>query len=212
MGEGERDFFFGLFFHIFFLTTFGPHHFWPRPPLGPLFYQTVLCPNPCEPTWANGAALRDNLLLMSCFWGHGPPCEGPPLPMDLPARDPLLCCVVCRCCCCCCVVFWCGVCVQNFRGCVQNLGALPTPSAGPPSAGPPKISPFFPSPATISILSSSLGSHFAEFWWCLKRRCQLCTFGLTGCRVKPQFLLQNVKNNFTIDLPPPSPEDFRKSQ
>ena len=41
----------------------------------------------------------------------------------------------------------------------------------------------------------------------------VCTFGLTGCRVKPRRLLQNVKNNFTIDLPPPPlPLDFRKSQ
>ena len=30
----------------------------------------------------------------------------------------------------------------------------------------------------------------------------MCTFGLTGCRVKPRWLLQNVKNNCTIALPP----------
>ena len=29
---------------------------------------------------------------------------------------------------------------------------------------------FFPSPATIFILSSSLGGRLVEFWWCLKRR------------------------------------------
>ena len=70
-------------------------------------------------------------------------------------------CCVCECCVCCGVVVCrCGVsvgwvCVQDFRGCVQDL--LP-PSVGPPSAGPPKISRFFSSPATIFIHSSlSLG-------------------------------------------------------
>ena len=40
-------------------------------------FKTVLCPNLCESslkTLANGAALRENLLLMSCFWGHGVSC------------------------------------------------------------------------------------------------------------------------------------------
>ena len=49
----------------------------------------------------------------------------------------------------------------------------------------------------LSLWGSSRG-----VWWCLKRRCQMCTFGLSGYRVKPRRLLHNVKNNFTIDLPP----------
>ena len=33
------------------------------------------------------------------------------------------------------------------------------------------------------------GGLLVEFWWCLKRRDpQMCTFGLSGCRVKPQRL------------------------
>ena len=73
------------------------------------------------------------------------------------------------------VVRWCGVC-SKFSWVRPKFGRSPdsppldpspdsTPSAGPPSAGPPKISLFFfSSPATIFILSSSLGGHFVEFW------------------------------------------------
>ena len=40
-----------------------------------------------------------------------------------------------------------------------------------------------------------------KFGGVLKRRGpQMCTFGLSGCRVNPLRLSQNVKNNFTIDL------------
>ena len=60
------------------------------------------------------------------------------------------------------------------------------PPPDPSSAGPPKISPFFPSPAPFSLFFSLSGGFLVEFWWCLKRRCQLCTFGLTCCRVKPR--------------------------
>ena len=71
-------------FHVFsvFLTTIGPHHFWPRPPLRLFFDQTVLCPNVCEPSltqknpWPMG--LLFGTICCSClFLGHGPPCEGP---------------------------------------------------------------------------------------------------------------------------------------
>ena len=51
------------------------------------------------------------------------------------------------------------------------------------------------------------GGLLVEFWWCLKH----CTSGLSGCRVEPRRLLQNVKNNFTIDLPPPPLRPPKKS-
>ena len=142
-----------------------------------------------------GAALRE--------FGHGPTCEGHPLPNPL-------CCVVCRCCCCCGVV-WCGVsvrCVFKIFVGASKIWALPlTPRLSlrrtPLRRTAQNFARFFPSPAPIFALFFSLsGGLLVEFWWCLKRRCQLCTFGLTGCRVKPRWLLQNAKNNFTIDLLP----------
>ena len=104
-------------------TTFGPHHFWPRPPLGPFFDHTVLCSNLCEPSLTPKNLGSGNLLLMSCFLGHGPPCEGPPLPKTTLCGIPrcvvlcgvsllcyvVLCCVVLCCVVLCCVVVWCGV-------------------------------------------------------------------------------------------------------
>ena len=63
---------FSMFFFVF-LITFGPHHFWPRPPLGPLSHQTVLCPKPMRIILENlgGAALRT--ICCSCFdfWAMG---------------------------------------------------------------------------------------------------------------------------------------------
>ena len=145
--------FFGFSDHFF-----GPHHFWPTPLLAqtaswPFFFfsnRFVLDPRKLWPM----ELLRT--ICCSCFVIYAmdllasppsprPPCAGSPI---------VLCCVVSLLCC---VVLCCGVggvCVQNFRGCVQNLGAPPTllrrtpssdfpPSAGPP--GPPKIS-LFPSP------------------------------------------------------------------
>ena len=44
---------------------------------------------------------------------------------------------------------------------------------------------FFPRPPPFSF---SLGGPFVGFWWCLLKRQsrQMCTFGLSGCRVKPR--------------------------
>ena len=88
----------GFFFDFFTVFCFFFDHFCPAPLLahttfGPdrllaqttFFDQTVLCPNLCEPSLTpknlgQWAAVRDNLLLMSCFLGHGPPCAGHPLP------------------------------------------------------------------------------------------------------------------------------------
>ena len=71
------------------------------------------------------------------------------------------------------------------------------PSFGAPASGAPPPDPPLRRPAQNFVLFSLSDSIFAlflslsggllvEFWWCLKRRCQLCTFGLTCCRVKPR--------------------------
>ena len=63
-------------------------------------------------------------------------------------------------------------------------------SAGPRSARsarPPKISLFFLLSRSHFRSFSLSGGLLVEFWWCLKRRDpQMCTFGLSGCRVKPR--------------------------
>ena len=46
---------------------------------------------------------------------------------------------------------------------------------------------FFPSPAAKFVLFFLSGCLLVEFWWCLKcRDPQMCTFGLSDCRVKPR--------------------------
>ena len=140
--------------------------------------------------------------------------------MDLLARDPplpktllLMCCGVLWC-----GVVWCGVvwcvgvvCVHDFRGCVQDFGAPPnSPYAGPlpptlpPPQPPPPDRPKFRSFFSLSrhnfrsFFCLSLGVSW-KFWWCLKRRDpQMCTFGLTGCRVKPRRLLAKCQEQFYI--------------
>ena len=81
------------------------------------------------------------------------------------------------------VVCVCVVCVV-CGGCVQDFGASPP---DPPSTGPPKSSLFFFSlPPKISFFLLSLGGVLVEFWWCSEDQDpQMCTFGLSGCRVKP---------------------------
>ena len=82
-----------------------------------------------------------------------------------------------------CVLCVCGVCVQDFWASPPD----------PPSAGPPfpwtaqNFALFFLSPSPkISFFLLSLGGLLVEFWWCLKRRgAPMCTFGLSGCGVKP---------------------------
>ncbi len=156
--RGRIFLFFWFVFPCFFCFS---DQVWPAPLLArllaPFFWIKPFCaqtftnhPWP-QKTLANKAALRDNLLLMSCFLGPWTSLRRTPLAQDHNVRDPPLCCVVCRCCvvlCCvvlCCgvVLVWCGVvwcgvvwcvgavCVQNFRGCVQNLGAPPLPDPPP---------------------------------------------------------------------------------
>ena len=63
------------------------------------------------------------------------------------------------------------------------------PPLDPSSAGPPRISLFFFT-LLLHFRSCSSGCLLVEFWWCLKRRgTQMCTFGLSGCHVKPRRLL-----------------------
>ena len=113
----------------------------------------------------------------------------------------LTCC--CQCCCLCVVVvcwFGCWVLVLvwlfwtlRFHPCAKPPCRPPcagppwTPPAGPPNAGPPKMSLFFPSPAPISFfLFSSLGVFSLNFGVFEGRSPQMCTFGLSDCRVKPR--------------------------
>ena len=59
---------------------------------------------------------------------------------------------------------------------------------GPRRVGGAKFRAFSPSRSHCRSFSHA-GGLLVVFWWCLKRQCQLCTFGLTGCRVKPRWLL-----------------------
>ena len=142
--------------------------------------------------------------------------------MDLPARDSpcprppcagspaVLCGVSLLCCGVVCVG---AVCVQNFRGCVQNWALPKLPSAGPPPDSHLRRTPLRRTAQNFALFSlsrrkirsflPSLGVVSLNFGGVIEGRDpQMCTFGLSGCRVKPRRLLQNVKNNFTIDLPP----------
>ena len=121
-----------VFFYLCFFHVFGfSDHFWPAPLLahttfGPdrllalttSFDQTVFCPNLCEPSltpknFGQWGCSRDNLLLMSCFWAMDFPVRDPGCPRPPCAGSPL------------CYVVLLLLCVQNFRGCVQDLGDLP---------------------------------------------------------------------------------------
>ena len=123
-------YFFDLFFHVFF--CFSDHHYWPFFFLIKPFCAQTFANHPWpQKTLANGAALRDNLLLMSCFLGHGPPCEGPPVVL---CGLSLLCCVL-----------WCGVSVRCvfkiFVGASKIWALSRLPSAGPPPPTPPSPPP-----------------------------------------------------------------------
>ncbi len=78
--------------------------------------------------------------------------------------------------------------------------------ATPSHFSPQNVALFLPFPATVSLfLCLSLGVfswNFGVVFFLKRRDPQMCTFGLTSCRVKPRRLLQNVKNIFTINLLP----------
>ena len=112
----------------------------------------------------------------------------------------VLCCLflICLCCCvlcvavCCCVLFCVVAVCCSVLFCVVLLLCVWWVCSGPlrrtPSAGPPKFRSFFPSPATVFILFSlSCWSFSLNFGGVFEDRDpQMCTFGLSGCRVKPR--------------------------
>ena len=127
-------------------------------------------------------------------------------------RTPPLCCVVLCCVVLCGVVVWCGVVwcgvvcrcgvcsryswVRPRFGAPPDSSSVDSPSvdsssAGPPSAGPPKFRFFFPLSRhnflsffpLFRVLSLNFGGVFEG------RDPEMCTFGLSSCRVKPQRLL-----------------------
>ena len=81
---------------------------------------------------------------------------------------------------------------------------------GPPSAGPPlhwtplrrtaqNFALFLPFPATVSLFLCLSGGLLVEFWWCFEgRNPEMCTFGLSGCRVKPRRPRSQVRRIFRI--------------
>ena len=75
------------------------------------------------------------------------------------------------------------------------------PSAGPPSAGPPKISRFFllsnHNFLSFFPLLEVFSCHFGGVGSAGKLNCACLGW---GCCVNLRQLLQNVKNNFTLDL------------
>ena len=97
-------------------------------------------------------------------------------------------CAVCGVCGLVCVCVLVSVCVAVCGVCgPEDCPFAGPPSAGPPSTGPPsKISLFFPSP--VLFLSFS-GVFLVDFGGVFEGRDpQMCTFGLSGCRVKPRRL------------------------
>ena len=121
----------------------------------------------------------------------------------------IFCCCSCHCfccfCCCCCswlvpvggACCWCllvvpvgGCCLCVCGGCVQDFGASPPDPPPPdrPSPAPPKISLFFFSlPPEISFFLLSLGVFSLNSGGVFEDRdAQMCTFGLSGCRVEPR--------------------------
>ena len=160
---------FSMFFFCFSDHTFGPHHFWPRSPLGPLADQTRFVPNPMRIILENLGQWGCSFVVHVLFFGPWTTLRGTSLAQNHPVRDdPSWCgCVVVVLCCV--VVCRCGVC-SKFSWVRPKFGPGPLPRLhslrGTPlrRTGPPKISLFFfLHPATVFILSSSLGGRFAEF-------------------------------------------------
>ena len=71
------------------------------------------------------------------------------------------------------------------RGGGPNPEKVGPEGLGPEGWGAQNFALFLLSPTGNFILSSLSGGFLVEFWWCLKRRdAQMCTFGLSGCRVR----------------------------
>ena len=148
---------------------------------------------------------------MSYFLGHGPPCEGPPLPKTCAGSPVVGVSLLC------CVVVWCGVsvrCVFKFFVSIQNLGTLPTPrpldSFSPPDR--PTFRAFsFPTPIFFffSLSGDLLVSFFLSpgvFSWnfggvLVGLGPQMCLFSPSGCIVKPPAAFVSKKNHFGLLCP-----------
>ena len=80
---------------------------------------------------------------------------------------------------------WCGP--EGWRRGGAPRAPKSRKSGGPKGGGPKFSRFFFPAPAAKFVLFFPLfGVLLVEFWWCSKRRgAQMCTFGLSGCRVNP---------------------------
>ena len=148
--------------------------------------RTILDP---KKPWPMGLLFRTVCCLCLVFWA-----------MDLLARDlpcPRPPCVLC-------CVFWCGAsvrCVFKIFVGASKIWALPLtpllpdplprpppppPSAGPPPPDRPKFrSLFFPLPSQFSFFLPLLGVVSLNFGGVIEGRPQMCTFGLSRCRVKP---------------------------
>ena len=86
------------------------------------------------------------------------------------------------------------------------------PKGGGPKGGGPKFRAFFfPVPPQNSFFSSLSGGLLVEFWWCLKRRGPVCTFGLSGCRVKPRHQV-HLQVQYLSEVTNWHPGDRRNSQ
>ena len=90
------------------------------------------------------------------FFGPWTSLRGTPHAQDHPVRDPALCCVSLLCC----GVVWCvgAVCVQNFLGCVQNLGVPDSPPPDPLRRTAQNFALFFHFPPLFSLFFSLWGS------------------------------------------------------
>ena len=176
LGERER-FFFLICFYVF-LTTFGPDRL-----LAPFFGQTVLCPNLNPGGFGAAWASHDspgtpNVHFVFPTFNHTTKIQR----NDTQERKKEK--------------------IVAGEGKKREISRLP-PFGGPPRDPPlldrPKFRPFFHLPPHCRSFSHS-GSLLVDFWWCLKRRCQLCTFGVTG---KPGGFCKMSRTILQlIDLPP----------
>ena len=143
----------GIFFIVFPMFFGSSDLIWPAPLLAQ--NQTIFCPNLCVENFGQWGCSSGQFVAHVLFFGPWTTLRWTPFAQDL--------CGIPRCgvgvslsCC--------GVCVQNFRG-ASKIWALPRlhppPDRPPPDR--PKFRFLFPSPATIFILSSSLGGRVVEF-------------------------------------------------
>ena len=98
--------------------------------LGFFFDQSVLCQNLCQPSLTpknlgQWGCSSGQFVAHVCFLGHGPPCEGPPLPKTTLCG---LCCVS--------LLLWCGVSVRCVFKIFVGASKIWALLLIPPSMGP----------------------------------------------------------------------------